>query len=62
MLQTQAQLKATGIGVGITALLVVTFLVGAYGLFIWWDVSKDQVSSVTEPISTWSLDTFGNQK
>lgn len=62
MLQTQAELKASGIGMGVTAMLVLTFLVGAYSLFVWWDVSKDTVSGVTEGISNWTFETFGGKK
>ena len=58
MLQTSADMKASGIGMGVTAMLVLTFLVAGFCLFIWWDVSNDHLSGVTEGLAKWTQETF----
>ena len=51
--------EAVGIGVGVAAILVITFVVSAFGMFVWWDIAKDRVSSPTGGISSWAGQTFG---
>lgn len=61
MLQTQAELRASGIGMGVTVMLVVTSLIAAFCLFIWYDTSRDNLSDVTKGIADWTLETFVNK-
>lgn len=50
---------ASGIGAGVTAMLVITFVVCAFGMLVWWDIAKDQFSSPTSGISSWAGQNFG---
>lgn len=56
--QTTALQQASGIGVGITAMLVVSFIIFGYAALVWFDIAKDHMSSATAGISNWALDAF----
>lgn len=59
MRQSALEEKASGIGMGVTAMLVITFVIAAYGMLVWWDIAKDKVSSPTKGIADWAGETFG---
>lgn len=59
MRQSAMEQAASGIGMGVTAMLVITFVICAYGMLIWWDIAKDNVSSPTKGISDWAGQNFG---
>ena len=46
-------------GVGVTAMLVISAVICVFGMFLWWDIAKDQVSSPTRGISKWAGQNFG---
>lgn len=62
MRQSAAEQQQTGIGMGVTAMLLVTFLVAAYGLLLWWDIANDHVSGATKGITDWAGESFGHIK
>ena len=51
--------QASGIGAGVTAMLVISAVICVFGMFLWWDIAKDQVSSPTRGISKWAGQNFG---
>jgi hypothetical protein len=56
--QTALEEKASGIGMGVTALLVVTFIVSAYGLLLWKDIAKNSITGPTRGIADWAGENF----
>lgn len=59
--QAGAELAATGISSWVVALLIVSFVISAYTLMIWWDTAKDTVSGATEGVASWAFDTFAKK-
>lgn len=60
MRQSALDEQASGIGMGVTAMLVITFIVAAFGMLVWWDIAEDTVSSPTKGIADWAGETFGS--
>ncbi len=58
MRQAAAQETASGIGMGMTAALVVACLAGAFSLLIWWDSASNKLSSPTQGVAQWAYETF----
>jgi len=59
MRQSAMELEATGIGMGVTAMLLVAFLVSAYSMLLWWDISSNRVSGPSGGVTSWAGETFG---
>jgi len=58
MRQTSALEAATGVSTWVVAILILGFIVAAYGLLVWWDIANDRVSSPVQPLADWAFDTF----
>jgi hypothetical protein len=57
-----AEQQATGIGMGVTALLILVFLVLGYTMFVWYDVANNSVSGVTNGIVDFAGENFAKLK
>jgi len=59
MRQADLDQAAVGIGAGMTAVLLVGFIICAYAMLVWWDIAGDTVSGPTSGIVNWAGETFG---
>ena len=60
--QSTAEVEASGIGMGMTALLVASFLVGLYAACVWYDIASNKVTSVTQGVVNMAADSFAGIK
>lgn len=54
-----AEQSASGINMGMTAVLIIAFLIGCYALMVWWDIANDHMGSATEGVANFAGETFG---
>lgn len=59
MRQAELEKDSSGIGMGVTAGLILGTLVSLFALLVWWDISNNSMSSPTEGIAKWAGETFG---
>jgi hypothetical protein len=56
--QTSALQQASGIGMGVTAMLVVSFIVFFYAALVWLDIANDHISGATRGFANWAHTSF----
>lgn len=54
-----AEQEASGIGMGMSAVLIIGFLLGCYALMIWWDTANDRVTDATRGVVNFAGENFG---
>lgn len=64
--RSSAQVAVAGapgsIGMGMVAILIVTFILSAYSAMFWMDASNNTSSGPTDGMSKWALEKFGKPK